>query len=1472
MRLLEALPDGRFRLTEDLPDHAVPPYAILSHRWENDDQEVTYGDIVKGQGRDKAGYDKIQFCGEQATRDGLQYFWVDSCCINKSSEGEHQKAIQSMFHWYRRASRCYVYLSDVSVFPGDNNDMQQWGPDFQNSKWFTRGWTLQELLAPASVEFFSRNRARLGDKGSLLQQIQQKTGIDVRALQGERLTRFSINERFSWMERRKTTVEEDKAYSLLGIFDVSIPIRNGEGMANAFKRLEDEINKRSKCIQDLRVTDPRDDKKRIEDTKGGLLADSYHWILENSDFQRWRGNQQSHMLWIKGDPGKGKTMLLCGIINQLRSSMPKSHLLSYFFCQATDSRINNAVAVLRGLLFLLVDQQPSLVSHIRKKHDQAGEDLFKDANAWVALSEIFTDVLQDPYLEPTYLIIDALDECTVDWKKLLRFIAAGSSLSPRVKWLVSSRNWPPIEERLDKAESKVRLCLELNSESISAAVKIYIEHKVCQLTQEKKYDDKTRDAVIEHMSSNANDTFLWVALVCQSLESVPRWNVRAKLKTFPPGLDSLYQRMMGQISDSESPPLCKRILALIAIVYEPITMFELTSLIDTLEDMSEDPESLQEIIGLCGSFLTIRKDTIYFVHQSAKDYLLLKASVEIFPSGKGESHYTIFSRSLEVMYRTLHRDMYGFGDPGYAIERVKQPDPDPLSALRYSCIYWVDHLYECEAHSLVDHQIDLQMFVREKFLHWLEALSLLKAMSNGVLAMAKLEKLVQDRADAPALLELIHDARRFLMYHKQGIEISPLQAYTAALIFSPTNSLIRRHFKKEEPKWIAIKPGTGERWSACLQTLEGHSDFVNSVAFSPDSARLASASGDCTVKIWDTSSGACLDTLEGHSGPVKSVAFSPDSARLASASWDCTVKIWDTSSGACLETLEGHSKGVNSVAFSPDSARLASASRDYTVKIWDTSSGACLETLEGHSKGVNSVAFSPNSARLASALGDHTVKIWDTSSGACLETLEGHSETVNSVAFSPDSTRLASASWDHTVKIWDISSGACLETLEGHSETVNSVAFSPDSTRLASASWDCTVKIWDISSGACLETLEGHGSFVISVAFSPDSTQLASASEDYTVKIWDIGSGAYLDTLEGHSGPVKSIAFSPDSTRLASASWDCTVKIWDVRSGACLETLEGHNGSIDSVAFSPDSTRLASASGDCTVKIWDIRSGAYLETLEGHSDFVKSVAFSPDSTRLASASWDCTVKIWDTSSGACLETLEGHSDFVNSVAFSPDSARLASASRDYTVKIWDTSSGACLETLEGHSGPVKSVAFSPDSARLASASGDHTAKIWDTSSGACLETLEGHSKGVNSVAFSPDSARLASASWDHTVKIWDISSGACLQTLSIGTVLDNISFDITGSSLYTDIGIIVVDTSAASSITPDKMEHQNPRYEGVSLGPNRDWIRRDSKNIIWLPSDYRPSCSAVSGRTIGIGAGSGMVWMCNLERTGFEHC
>jgi hypothetical protein len=231
MRLLQGNSDSEFSL-EGFGDE-VPPYAILSHTWGA--EEVTFKDLIDGTGKSKAGYDKIRFCGEQARRDGLQYFWVDTCCIDKSNNTELSEAINSMFRWYQNAVKCYVYLSDVSF------DFT-WEPAFRASRWFTRGWTLQELLAPESVEFFSQEGRQLGDKRTLEQQIHGITGITVQALQGSSLSSFGVEERFLWAQNRQTTRKEDQAYSLLGIFGVYMPLIYGEGRDNALRRLLKEIH------------------------------------------------------------------------------------------------------------------------------------------------------------------------------------------------------------------------------------------------------------------------------------------------------------------------------------------------------------------------------------------------------------------------------------------------------------------------------------------------------------------------------------------------------------------------------------------------------------------------------------------------------------------------------------------------------------------------------------------------------------------------------------------------------------------------------------------------------------------------------------------------------------------------------------------------------------------------------------------------------------------------------------------------------------------------------------------------------------------------------------------------------------------------------------------------------------------------------------------------------------------------------
>lgn len=494
------------------------------------------------------------------------------------------------------------------------------------------------------------------------------------------------------------------------------------------------------CLQDLRTTDPSHDKTRIQRAKGGLLKASCDWILENGEFLTWLEQEDSYLLWIKGDPGKGKTMLLCGIIDEMIEKFGDTPV-AFFFCEVSDVRINNATAVLRGLIYSLVKDKPKLLSLVRRAYDQAGKSLFEDVNAWDALLQIFKEVLNDLAPQRTFLIIDGLDECTTGLPLVLDLLYNSSEFA-HVKWIASSRNWPLIEGHLDMIARKATIGLELNSAFVTKAVAIYIDHKVQELARLKRYTEDISRAVHLHLSQNSRETFLWVSLVCQELRTTSRRKTQEKLKTFPPGLTDLYRSMIKRIDDLEDSDICKEVLATICTLYRPITLDELVTFLD--EALFANEEDVEEVVKSCGSFLTLQDKTIYFVHQSAKEFLTGPASIQIFRSGIKHQHRNIFSQSLTAMFAKFRDDLYGLKAPGFPIDQVTRPDPDPLAQLRYSCLYWVEHLYESDVQP--DHDGYLQTgrlvdnFLSQKYLNWLEALSLIGGISEGVLAMAKLEE------------------------------------------------------------------------------------------------------------------------------------------------------------------------------------------------------------------------------------------------------------------------------------------------------------------------------------------------------------------------------------------------------------------------------------------------------------------------------------------------------------------------------------------------------------------------------------------------------------------------------------------------------------------------------------------------------------------------------------------------------------
>lgn len=523
---------------------------------------------------------------------------------------------------------------------------------------------------------------------------------------------------------------------------------------------------RDQCLCDLKVTDPREDKERIEMDKDRLIKQCYGWILEDASFQRWRAKGDARLLWIKGDPGKGKTMMTMGLIDELSSGdglsdaiskMPvkrklasPSCLLAYFFCQSTRPELNNAASVLRGLIYLLVEQKEDLIQHIQKRYKVTGSKLFEGFNAIYALKKILSDILNDSTLPPTYLLVDALDECTSGLSELLQIITDDSlAQRSKVKWLATSRNLPSIKQFLHPSSSSLsdKISLELNANHISKAVTAFIDFKVQRLAAIKEYDLKMKVEVQQMLCDKAEDTFLWVSLVCKELEDVPLFRTEEVLRELPPGLDPLYDRMLAQISAQKDPrtnEYCKDILRSITLAYRPLRLEEIAITAGLPIDQFTHIKNVADLISRCGSFLTVCQDIVSFIHLSAKDYFTLGKGTQVFNRALVEEKGRMAHRLLDAMNSRLCRDICNLREPGTRIQKaIGQIKDSILPQITYASEYWIDHLCACRGYDniLLDDG-KAHRFLQKHLLHWLEAMSLLKKIPDAIAAIQKLQSIL----------------------------------------------------------------------------------------------------------------------------------------------------------------------------------------------------------------------------------------------------------------------------------------------------------------------------------------------------------------------------------------------------------------------------------------------------------------------------------------------------------------------------------------------------------------------------------------------------------------------------------------------------------------------------------------------------------------------------------------------------------
>jgi eukaryotic-like serine/threonine-protein kinase len=580
------------------------------------------------------------------------------------------------------------------------------------------------------------------------------------------------------------------------------------------------------------------------------------------------------------------------------------------------------------------------------------------------------------------------------------------------------------------------------------------------------------------------------------------------------------------------------------------------------------------------------------------------------------------------------------------------------------------------------------------------------------------------------------------------------------------------------------------------------------LAFRPDGTRLALATMDGRVFIWDVASGKELLRTSPHLQLIAAVAFSPNGQLLGTASWDETVKILRAGTGEVVRVLHPPEGGrFQSLVFSPDGKRLATGGWDGMVRLWNVQTGAQEQVLSEHKTTVTGLAFSPDGKLLASAGSNANLRIWDLATGRFIQSVTARTGAVLSNAFSPDSRYLAYSGGDGTVRVWDVESGVERVIFHGHSATAESVQFSPDGQRLVSSCpLEGTVKVWDFTRHpdyATLARVRGRADQTIKVreltgkaeasalartgpdiealAFHADGRNLVSVAVGGKLQIWDAFSGVLkqqrtLDLCDELISPAVLAAFSLGGERLAGRARadERLVKIWDVQTGAEIVTLPGHTLPIFCVRFSRDGRQLVTCGCDLRrpdrpheIKVWDTTTAALRATYTGNG-LIFSAAFSPDGRWLALGAQDGKVLLTACDGGQRQVRLSGLQSHVAAVAFSADGRLLAAAGvGDKALRLWS------LEGFNADRDPAPraigapaapsflcDLAFSPDGRRLAGINRD-LVKMWDVETGHEVLSLRGAPKRYwdpafnPRIAFSADGKRLVGTNWDESISIWD---------------------------------------------------------------------------------------------------------------------
>ncbi|KAF1988969.1 hypothetical protein K402DRAFT_313463, partial [Aulographum hederae CBS 113979] len=614
----------------------------------------------------------------------------------------------------------------------------------------------------------------------------------------------------------------------------------------------------------------------LPDTRVNLLEEIYKW----ADVQ-----DGPCIFWLNGLAGTGKSTIARTVARTYLDQ--KKRLGASFFFSRGGGDIGHADKFVTSITKQLASNIPSLDQHIcdaiKERRDIVNQSLSDQWQQLVVrpLSKLGKNDGQSTYI----LVVDALDECdNNDDIQLIIDLLAEVQQSERVRLRVFLTSRPEVPIRhgfreLSGAEHQDFVLHDISPSIINHDIRTYLDHSFKDIARECYLDASwPGDETIKRLVENASGLFIWAATACRFIRK-GRILVEERLRLIlehssstvnepEKHLNKIYLTVLhhciSEYSDEELEHVqyrLKRLLGSIIALRSPLSAQSLSQLLNSPQG------EVDQILDSLHSILVIPKDRSHLRlhHPSFRDFLYEKTRCEEFWVDEMQAHQILADNCIRLMSKSLKQDMVGVRAPGTLVSDTPRDiiERSLPSELQYACLHWIAHVTERNAQPQGNEQI--YRFLGRHLLHWLECLGWMGKVPEGVHAID--QGLVVHSAEPSwlPLSEFIHDAKRFVLYNRLAIEQAPLQAYSSALVFAPTGSIIRKQFEDCIPRWIRRLPKVTEEWNAVLQTLEGHSNSVTSVAFSPDGKTLVSASDDHTVKVWDAGSGALRKTLEGHS-------------------------------------------------------------------------------------------------------------------------------------------------------------------------------------------------------------------------------------------------------------------------------------------------------------------------------------------------------------------------------------------------------------------------------------------------------------------------------------------------------------------------------------------------------------------------------------------------------------------------------